>query len=200
MPFDLLRYLHQGIFFFVGSSLAGLTPLWPLVARDLPHFSFLPPRLHLLLSAFYKLPFNKLENTHPGVIRRPQTLVICLPALPGERGEEERRTARISSSSSSSRSPPWLGILSEVRGRKNRLVFALPDNRRRSAICLKKKKKDSIHPYLFNAAREYTRRRGRKGRRRRNKKNFATYGVLLTANQQTVGDWSRGRQVGSNRS
>lgn len=32
------------------------------------------------------------------------------------------------------------------------------------------------------------------------KKNFATYGVLLTANQQTVGDWSRGRQVGSERS
>lgn len=30
--------------------------------------------------------------------------------------------------------------------------------------------------------------------------NFATYGVLLTTNQQTVGDWGRGRQVGSNQS
>lgn len=36
--------------------------------------------------------------------------------------------------------------------------------------------------------------------RERKKKNFATYGVLLTTNQQTVGDWGRGRQVGSNQS
>lgn len=35
---------------------------------------------------------------------------------------------------------------------------------------------------------------------REKKKNFATYGVLLTTNQQTVGDWGRGRQVGSNQS
>lgn len=37
--------------------------------------------------------------------------------------------------------------------------------------------------------------RVREGRER--KKNFATYGVLLTTNQQTVGDWGCGRQVGS---
>lgn len=58
------------------------------------------------------------------------------------------------------------------------------------------KRKDSIHPYLFNAVRG-----GEEGREGdREKKNFATYGVLLTTNQQTVGDWGRGRQVGSNQS
>lgn len=44
---------------------------------------------------------------------------------------------------------------------------------------------------------------GRKGDRqteREEEKNFATYGVLLTTNQQTVGDWGRGRQVGSSQS
>lgn len=40
----------------------------------------------------------------------------------------------------------------------------------------------------------------REGDGQRGKKNFATYGVLLTTNQQTVGDWGRGRQVGSNQS
>lgn len=108
VSFDLLGYLHQGsrCLLFFGQHW-GERPAFLLCSL----FSVL---LFFILVFFFfffnKLPLNKLENTHPGVIRRPQTPVICLLALPGKREQgrgrrrRERRTARISSSSSSS--PP----------------------------------------------------------------------------------------------
>lgn len=62
-------------------------------------------------------------------------------------------------------------------------------------------KNKSIYTYLFKSVREYIRRRKeRRQTERGGGKNFGTYGVLLTTNQQTVGDWGRGRQVGSSQS
>lgn len=130
------------------------------------------PLVFVILSSFFlcfffffcfnKLPLNKLENTHPGVIRRPQTLVICLPALPGKReqgreGEEERRTARISSSSSSFSSLAWYSVRGEREEELGEQACFRPA-RQPKAIChvLKKKKKKSPYIHIYLMRRENT--------------------------------------------
>lgn len=162
--FDLLGYLYQGsrcilCFFFVGSSssLAQLTRL-AAGAKDLPSACVLYSTSSSSSSSshffFNKLPLNKLENTHPGVIRRPQTLVICLPALPGKReqgkeGEEERRTARISSSSSSFPSLAWYSVRGE-REKEGRRAGSLSHCQTTEGdLPFAKKKIPYIHIYLM---------------------------------------------------
>lgn len=168
MSFDLLGCLYQGsrcilCFFFAGSSSSSLARLTRLAAgaRDRPSACVLYSTSSSSSSSsrffFNKLPLNKLENTHPGVIRRPQTLVICLPALPGKReqgkeGEEEKRRGG---------QPgflllhllflPWLGILSEVRGkeRKGEQARSLTARQPKAICCLLKKKIPYIHIYLM---------------------------------------------------
>lgn len=130
----------------------------------------LPPPI--LFFSSNKPPLNKLENTHPGVIRRPQTPVICLPELPGKNGGEGEEGGEQEEEESQDfffiflSFFSWLSIiLSEVRQKKNRLVFALPDNRRRSAICSVKKKKAKDIPYIHLYLMRERKRRGRKGKR-----------------------------------
>lgn len=67
------------------------------------------------LNFFNKLPFDKPGNIQAGVIRRPQTPVICLTALPGKPQKKKKGGG----------GPGllfllllllWLGVLLEVRG------------------------------------------------------------------------------------